>query len=48
MLKFQLIGSPNIFVKPLLFNTPSGDTHIEFATVKQDPFLFFGKEFILN
>jgi hypothetical protein len=27
-------GSPHILVKPLFFNTPSGYTHIEFATVK--------------
>ena len=30
-------GSPHILVKPLILNTPSCYTHIEFATVKQDP-----------
>ena len=29
-------GSPHILVKPLVFNTSSGYTHIEFSAVKQD------------
>ena len=31
-----LLGSPHILVKPLVFNTSSGYTHIEFSAVKQD------------
>jgi putative transposase len=34
---FTFYVSPHNLVKRLFFNTPSGDTHIEFATVKQDP-----------